>query len=115
MSEKLKSFFTNPAKIKAIIMLLIYYIFFLQFAGDIAFYFLNKLCLSINGIPIKECSNNTILTYEALGNLTVYAVMLIPVFLLYTYELIYDFYHTITVINYRKFFKYRIHIVKLNL
>lgn len=104
MSEKLKSFFTNPAKIKAIIMLLIYYGFFITFAGQIAFYFLNKLCISINGIPIKECSNNTIFTYESLINLVCYIVMIIPVFLLYSYELIYDFYHTITIKNYKKFF-----------
>ena len=100
--EKIASHLKKHCVIKALIIIAFYFIMMFIISDYIIQPLFIKIIENASGIKTSEMTDASLSNISALYNIIIYAVLFIPLFISYSFELSYDMYSFISIKPYRK-------------
>ncbi len=89
--DKIISFFKKKTTIKAILIILYYFLVMFILSTYILEPLFIKLCEHISGVGQQSWSLSSKCNMAAIYNILIYAILFIPIFIFYRYELVHDY------------------------
>lgn len=101
--EKVKKFFTRPQAIKAIIFIAFYFIMMFVVAEYVITPLFKNTAERIYDLPFDDIPEAKVYMLSSIFDVILYIFLIIPLLIGYSFELQYDFFHTVSDKRYGKF------------